>query len=128
VTVLAVAAWVLPFALLTALVAVPGDDWSAATVAVLVGALALLCAAAAGPHILKRRLSSRHAHRYHRVNQLTASLCCLFLFLVLTAKQATHADWGAVSLYGLGCLCYLYILSTQLRQRRGGASTSPDSA
>lgn len=127
-TVLAVASWVVPFALLTVLIAVPGDDWSPANVALVAGAVPLFCAAAVVSRRPLRALSPAHARRYHRVSQVTVSLCSLFLFLGFTAKQAVHAEWGAVWLYGLCSLCYLYILSSELRRIRGGAPPSPDSA
>ena len=127
-TVLAVATWVIPFALLTVLIAVPGDDWSPVSVALLAGGVLVLGAAVVCSGRLERRLSPAHGRRYHRVSRRTMSVCTLLFFLGVTAKAVAHADWFGVLAYGFCSVCYLSILSSELRRARGGAPPSPGSA
>lgn len=120
--VLAVAPWGVSAAFLTALILVPGDGWSPASVALVAGAFALSCAGAAHSYSLKQRVSPAVYRRYERARDRAMFACGVIV--VVNYAVSPDAEWGKLLIWGYMCLFGLYGLFPP-RRTRGVAVRSP---
>ena len=120
--ILAVAPWGVSAAFLTALILLPGDSWSPASVALVGGAFALSCAGTAHSYSLKRRMSPAVSRQYEGASNRAMFACGVIV--VLNYAVSPDAEWGELLIWGYMCLIGLYGFFPP-RRTRGVAARSP---